>query len=92
MTTASEPRKPVVPTKTRQEELAEKLAEIPEFSRLGPLFKSSPKPLELSESETEYYVQCNVHTFQQHMVLQFDVTNTLSGKRELYKKTRDSYS
>eukprot|EP00116_Pleurobrachia_bachei_P007918 sb/3468180/ len=72
------PRKPAVPQKTRQEELAEQLAQIPEFGRLGPLFKSSPQPIELSEAETEYYVQCTVHTYPRHMVLQFDMTNTLS--------------
>ena len=77
----SEPRKPTVPTKSRQEESAERLAQIPEFARLGPLFKSSPKPIELSESETEYYVRCDVHTFPQHLVLQFEVTNTLDDQQ-----------
>ena len=77
----TETRKPAVPTKTRQEESAERLAQIPEFARLGPLFKSSPKPIELSESETEYYVRCDVHTFPQHLVLQFEVTNTLDDQQ-----------
>ena len=37
--------------------ISEQLAAIPEFASLGPLFKSSSKPLELTESETEYVVQ-----------------------------------
>jgi len=73
-------RKSAAPKKTRQEEFAEKLAQIPQFASLGPLFKTCAKPIELSESETEYYVQCNVHTFQRHLVLQFDLLNTLNDQ------------
>ena len=48
----------------------EQLAAVPEFSKLGPLFKSADKPLELTESETEYVVRCVKHTFQKHIVFQ----------------------
>ena len=48
----------------------EQLAAIPQFSRLGPLFRSSPKQVELTESETEYVVNCVKHTFKEHVVFQ----------------------
>lgn len=48
----------------------EQLAAIPQFSRLGPLFRSSPKPVELTESETEYVVNCVKHIFKEHVVFQ----------------------
>ena len=50
--------------------LIEQLAAIPEFSKLGPLFKSADKPVELTESETEYVVRCIKHTFANHIVFQ----------------------
>lgn len=49
----------------------------PAFSTFGPLFKSS-SALELTEAETEYVVTCIKHTFARHMVLQFDVLNTVA--------------
>ena len=48
----------------------EQLSAISEFSGLGPLFKSSEKPVELTESETEYVVRCVKHTFLEHMIFQ----------------------
>ena len=50
--------------------LSEQLGAIPEFSKLGPLFKSADKPVELTESETEYVVRCIKHTFANHIVFQ----------------------
>ena len=50
--------------------ISEQLAAIPEFANLGPLFKSSSKPLELTESETEYVVHCVKHVFAHHIVFQ----------------------
>uniref|UniRef100_A0A8C4YMW2 Coatomer subunit gamma n=1 Tax=Gopherus evgoodei TaxID=1825980 RepID=A0A8C4YMW2_9SAUR len=58
----------------------EQLAAIPEFRGLGPLFKSSPEPVALTESETEYVIRCTKHTFVNHMVFQFDCTNTLNDQ------------
>ncbi len=48
----------------------EQLAAVPELANLGPLFKSSNLPLELTESETEYMVRCVKHTFPHHIVFQ----------------------
>jgi hypothetical protein len=48
---------------------AEQLAAVPELSNLGALFKSS-QPVEITESETEYYVQCIKHTFGHYIVFQ----------------------
>jgi coatomer protein complex subunit gamma len=45
------------------------LASIPQFANLGPLFRSS-KPVELTESETEYVVNVVKHMFANHIVLQ----------------------
>nr|XP_048692687.1 coatomer subunit gamma-2 isoform X3 [Caretta caretta] len=57
----------------------EQLAAIPEFKSLGPLFKSS-EPVQLTEAETEYFVCCTKHVFTNHMVFQFDCTNTLNDQ------------
>lgn len=66
---------------TRQDIYAEQLASIPELSslKLGPILKSS-LPIELTESETEYVVQCIKHIFKNHIVFQFDCTNTLNDQ------------
>uniref|UniRef100_A0A8C3VGF7 Coatomer subunit gamma n=4 Tax=Passeriformes TaxID=9126 RepID=A0A8C3VGF7_CATUS len=55
------------------------LAAIPEFKGLGPLFKSS-EPVQLTEAETEYFVCCIKHIFPNHIVFQFDCTNTLNDQ------------
>jgi coatomer protein complex subunit gamma len=65
---------------TRQDVYAEQLAAIPKLANLGPLFKSSSTPVELTESETEYVVRCVKHTFPHHVVFQFDCTNTLNDQ------------
>lgn len=49
--------------------MAEQLAAIPELANLGNLFKSSA-PVEITESETEYYVQCIKHMFRNYIVFQ----------------------
>uniref|UniRef100_A0A646QGL4 Coatomer subunit gamma n=1 Tax=Hemiscolopendra marginata TaxID=943146 RepID=A0A646QGL4_9MYRI len=72
----SKPEKVVV---SRQYIFAEQLSNIPEFAALGPLFKSSV-PVLLTELETEYVVQCIKHVFQNHIVLQFECTNTLNDQ------------
>uniref|UniRef100_A0A8C5F256 Coatomer subunit gamma n=1 Tax=Gopherus evgoodei TaxID=1825980 RepID=A0A8C5F256_9SAUR len=72
--------KPEKVAATRQEIFQEQLAAIPEFRGLGPLFKSSPEPVALTESETEYVIRCTKHTFVNHMVFQFDCTNTLNDQ------------
>lgn len=66
---------------TRQDMYAEQLGAITEFAslKLGPILKSS-LPIELTESETEYVVQCIKHVFRNHIVFQFDCTNTLNDQ------------
>ncbi|XP_042231266.1 LOW QUALITY PROTEIN: coatomer subunit gamma-2-like [Homarus americanus] len=76
MEPAPRPEERIIPT---HEKYAEMLSAIPQFVHLGPLFKSSV-PLELTEAETEYMVRCIKHTFQNHIVLQFDCTNTLNDQ------------
>lgn len=44
---------------------------------LGPIFKSS-SPQQLTESETEYVVNCVKHVFANHVLFQFNCTNTLN--------------
>ena len=54
--------------------------EIPELASLGRAFRSSAA-VQLTESETEYVVQCVKHVFSQHVVLQFKVQNTIEEQR-----------
>ena len=53
---------------------------IPELAHLGRAFRSS-LPVPLTESETEYVVQCIKHIFPNHIVLQFAVQNTIEEQR-----------
>ncbi|KAK3216847.1 hypothetical protein GRF29_1g1134366 [Pseudopithomyces chartarum] len=55
---------------------AEELQKIPELAAHGGLLKSSAV-VELTESETEYVVTAVKHIFKDHVVLQYDVKNTL---------------
>ncbi|KAK3710209.1 coatomer subunit gamma [Vermiconidia calcicola] len=56
---------------------AQQLSAIPELRAYGPLLKSSAV-VELTESETEYVVSAVKHLYREHVVLQFDIKNTLS--------------
>ncbi|KAK6174948.1 hypothetical protein SNE40_013500 [Patella caerulea] len=67
------------PVASRVDVYAEQLSAVPELANLGPLFRSS-QPVELTESETEYVVQCIKHTFSHYLVFQFDCTNTLNDQ------------
>ncbi|EXJ88553.1 hypothetical protein A1O1_05483 [Capronia coronata CBS 617.96] len=49
---------------------------IPELAAYGPVLKSSPV-VELTESETEYVVSAVKHIFKEHVVIQYDIKNTL---------------
>ncbi|CAZ81191.1 unnamed protein product [Tuber melanosporum] len=55
---------------------AQQLATVPELKPYGPLLKSS-REVELTEAETEYVVTAIKHIFKDHLVLQFNVKNTL---------------
>lgn len=52
------------------------LLKIPEFTSYGSVLKSSAV-VELTESETEYVVSVVKHIFKEHIVLQYEVKNTL---------------
>jgi coatomer protein complex subunit gamma len=54
----------------QQQAYAEQLTAISDFASFGALFKSSPKPIELTESETEYVIHCIKHTYKEHIVFQ----------------------
>jgi coatomer protein complex subunit gamma len=54
----------------------QELLRIPEFKRYGSVLKSS-LVVELTESETEYVVTVVKHIFKEHIVLQYEVKNTL---------------
>ncbi|KAF9581884.1 coatomer subunit gamma [Lunasporangiospora selenospora] len=75
---ASRPSASTGPALDQQAAYAQKLSEVPEFASFGPLFKSSAKPVELTESETEYAVSCVKHVFGHHIVFQFNIKNTLN--------------
>lgn len=49
---------------------------IPELAAYGPVLKSS-QVVELTESETEYVVSAVKHIFKEHIVLQYDIKNTM---------------
>ena len=55
---------------------AQVLMQIPEFKSHGPLLHSSSS-IELTESETEYVVSAVKHIFEEHIVLQYEIKNTL---------------
>ncbi|BFF92658.1 coatomer subunit gamma [Drosophila madeirensis] len=76
MLVTSAPRPPKI---TREEESASRLAQLPGIQVLGPVHRSTA-PIQLTESETEYTVQCIKHIFGQHVVFQFDCLNTLSDQ------------
>lgn len=56
-----------------QSAYASQLAAVPEFASYGKVFKSSSKPVELTESEMEYVVTGVKHIFAEHVVLQVRV-------------------
>ncbi|KAF1344776.1 adaptin N terminal region-domain-containing protein [Delphinella strobiligena] len=58
------------------QQYAQQLQAIPDFATYGGVLKSS-SVVELTESETEYVVTAIKHLFKEHIVLQFDVKNTL---------------
>lgn len=56
---------------------AQQLSAIPDFKDFGALLKSSHS-VDLTEAEMEYVVSAVKHIFKEHVVLQFDIKNTLS--------------
>ena len=64
-------------TAAAAQKYAQQLATVPELKPYGPLLKSS-RDVELTEAETEYVVTAIKHIFKDHLVLQFNVKNTLT--------------
>lgn len=60
------------------QQYAQELLNIPEMKEFGSVLKSSPV-VELTEAETEYVVKVVKHIFKGHIVLQYDITNTLDS-------------
>lgn len=60
------------------QQYAQELLAIPELKEFGSVLKSSPV-VELTEAETEYVVRVVKHIFKEHIVLQYDITNTLDS-------------
>lgn len=60
-----------------QSAYAKQLSEVPELAEYGSVLKSSSKPVELTERETEYVVSCVKHIFAEHVVFQFNIRNTV---------------
>ena len=58
-------------------EYASALQHLPQFAKLGPVFKSA-EPLLLTEEETEYNIALVVHVLETHVLLQFNCTNTVA--------------
>lgn len=58
---------------------AAEMYKIPELAALGHVFKSTP-PIELTESETEYVVSYTKHVMDNHIVLEFAITNTIADQ------------
>jgi coatomer protein complex subunit gamma len=60
------------------QQYAQELMNIPEMKEFGSVLKSS-SIVELTEAETEYVVKVVKHIFKEHIVLQYDITNTLDS-------------
>merc|ERR1711976_242110 len=69
-------KKPV----NRIEKYLNAIRSTPQLDEFGPIFKSSDAPQNLTEAETEYKVRVLKHTYKQHIVLQFEVVNTLEDQ------------
>jgi Coatomer gamma subunit appendage platform subdomain len=53
-----------------QSAYAQQLADVPELAGYGTVLNSTSKPVQLTETETEYQVTCVKHIFQEHVVFQ----------------------
>ncbi len=69
-----------VPFKEEADDVTAALYAIPELASLGRVFRSS-SPVPLTENETEYVVQCVKHVFEDHLVLDFSIHNTIEDQR-----------
>lgn len=58
-----------------QSAYVQQLSEVPELADYGQVLNSSSKPVQLTESETEYQVSCVKHIFKEHIVFQVSHIN-----------------
>lgn len=56
---------------------SQQLMQIPELKAHGAVLRSS-SPVELTESETEYVVGVIKHIYNEHLVLQYEIKNTMT--------------
>ena len=56
---------------------SQQLMQIPELKAHGVLLRSS-SPVELTESETEYVVSVIKHIYKNHLLLQYEIKNTMT--------------
>ncbi|KAH8099743.1 coatomer subunit gamma [Cristinia sonorae] len=75
--TSKAPTPPPQSAADLQSAYLQQLSEVPEFATYGPVLHSSAKPTQLTESETEYQASCVKHIFKEHIVFQFNVSNTI---------------
>eukprot|EP01024_Parvocaulis_polyphysoides_P052832 TRINITY_DN5241_c0_g1_i1.p1 TRINITY_DN5241_c0_g1~~TRINITY_DN5241_c0_g1_i1.p1 ORF type:complete len:543 (+),score=101.51 TRINITY_DN5241_c0_g1_i1:1-1629(+) len=62
---------------TGVQEYADMLKSVPQLAHLGKPFKTCP-PIQLTEEETEYNISVVKHIFPDHIVLQYNCTNTVA--------------
>ncbi|CDZ96709.1 coatomer subunit gamma [Phaffia rhodozyma] len=74
---AAQESAPTPSAEESQSAYASQLAAVPEFADYGPIYKSSSRPVELTESEMEYVVGAVKHVFKDHVVFQFNISNTI---------------
>lgn len=68
---------PAPTTEDTQSLYAQQLSKVPELASYGPVLRSSTKPVELTESETEYVVSAVKHVFKEHIVFQVSLGSEL---------------
>ena len=75
----SSPSRGAAAAARQQDQEADLLSKLPQFVHVGQRFSSSKK-VALSETGTEYEVSCLKHVFANHILLQFQLNNTLEDQ------------
>ncbi|KAF5372830.1 hypothetical protein D9757_011128 [Collybiopsis confluens] len=68
----------------------QQLTEVPELTLYGPVLNSGATPTQLTENKTEYQVTCVIHIFKEHIVFQYNVSDTLPDTVLEYQYARVS--
>ena len=68
---------PVATAHAAAQKNSQQLLQIPELKAHGAVLSSS-SPVELTESETEYVVSVIKHIYKEHLVLQYEIKNTMT--------------